>query len=531
MLFPSSQRDDFSPYLDADFLAEFWEDYARRTMTVIVGTLVVHLALFLFLQPSFVMPDLIEDEPEAIPVQIIAFGDVPKAVEPAPEENVVEPAPQRVEPKPRPAPTPRRVDPLPVRTLEPQLQTEPQIIPPPVPPLREPEIIPEPIETPPPEIVPPPVFTPDVLTTQTPEPDVETLPTPETVTPTPTPTPSVPEPIVAEPIVPEPIISEPARVPPVVSEPFVEALPDLQPFETLPPLPQTQIIQPQAFETPPLETPPVETPPVETQPAPLPPVETITPNPLPPSPDLDTPIVTTAPKILASPDAPITQQETLRAVPQSQADTLDIDPPKTLPQRGSAQPLTSLGQPPAGGGLPTFGSGSAPSGTVTPRGSTSPGASGWTLKQPGGTDVGSGLKGIVLDIRCREAGRTHADCPEYLRKFAGRNGSGFESFGAHAPSGSGISTSQGARASTTGGRSPQSGATPWNSSLGDNSINAGGPSTTIFDDSNFGRGFQGTNGEETGGSSGNRLRDVFKEPEVPWQEPEILLPQPPEDEE
>ena len=279
-----------------------------------------------------------------------------------------------------------------------------------------------------------------------------------------------------------------------------DTLPDLPDIETLPPVLPNPVPEPIA---PALEV--------------LEPVQREDPADLP---------IPTAPKILASPDAPITQEEAERAIPESQAATLETKDDKApIPQRGSGQPSTGLSAP--SGGLKTFESSRAPSGAATGRPRTNPGATGWTLAQPGGTDTGPGYKGITLDIRCREAGRTHADCPEYLRQFLGRDRNGFESFGVHASTGDGSSTVGSSRAAITRGRAPQSGASPWNSSGGDNSINAGGPSTTIFDDTGF---MGGTQANQSDGENVPRVRDRFREPDAPWDEEPILLPAPPEDE-
>lgn len=535
-----SLTDSFSPYLDPEPWADFWEDFSRRNMTAIIAALMIHVLLFVMIQPAFIMPDLIEDEPEAIPVQIIAFGDLPPDTiskpiidAPAPPVEASPALPPRVRPKPKPTPPPTQIAP-----------------PPPKPePIPEPE--PEPIPAPAPEVTTPDILANDTIAPETPSeplPQAEPLPEPVIVEPEPV----IPQPILEPEPIPEPIPKEPQA-----SEwrPYVPPQAEPEPE----PIPEPEIIEPEIIQDPPTEwrpyTPPPPDVPLEPEPAPgtldetlpdLPDIETLPPitrEPEPePEPELIDPVIEipqpverdnpadlpipNAPKILASPDAPITQQETERAIPESQSATLDPkDPIKQVPQRGAGQPSTGLSAP--SGGLKTFDSSRAPSGSATGRPRTNPGASGWTLAKPGGTDTGPGYKGITLDIRCREAGRTHEDCPEYLRQYAGRNRSGFESFSSHASSGDGSSTVGNTRPATTGSRSPQSGASPWNSSTGDNSINAGGPSTTIFDDTGF---MGGTQRSDDFNDTSPRVRDRFKEPDAPWEEEPILLPPPPEDE-
>jgi len=551
LLFSSSTTDTFSPYLDPEPWADFWEDFARRHITAITAALCIHILLFLFFQPSFIMPDIKEDEPEAIPVQIIAFGELPRAVEPEPVVEAPRPPTPAVAPPPPPPsvrPTPKPTPPPPQAAPEPEPQAEPEPIPEPI---IEPE--PAPVLTPPPDIlaneapaqetVAAPLPLPEPIAE--PEPVIEPLPEPIQV-PTPAPEPEVQEPQPSEwrpyvPPQPEPL-PEPAPLPEPKAAPLPEpAIIPEQPSEWreyTPPAPDIPIEPEPAPGVPDAPLPDINTRPAivqpiieplaEPEPVPEPEPELIEPNRAP-----ELPLVT-APTILASPDAPITQIETQRAVPQSQAapvekDPIEINRPKA-PQRGSGQPSTGLSAP-ARGGLPTFDSSRAPSGSATGTPRTNPGATGWTLAKPSGTDTGPGYKGINLDVRCREAGRSHTDCPEYLRQFAGRNRSGFESFGAHAPSGTGGGTGGGTGSGTgsgiTRGRSPQSGTSPWNSSLGDNSINAGGPSTTVLDDTTFSGGFQGIGGKD---DTSGRVRDRFREPETPWEEQPILLPEPKKDE-
>ena len=103
---------------------------------------------------------------------------------------------------------------------------------------------------------------------------------------------------------------------------------------------------------------------------------------------------------------------------------------------------------------------------------------------PQPTGPGKAYEGINLDIRCREEGRTHADCPEYIKKFRGRDRSGRESFDGMAGTGS-----------DRGDRISSSRTIPSRSALGlnigDPSVNSGGPSTNALDfqDTNFDREF------------------------------------------
>lgn len=523
MKLPGSLTDTFSPYLDLDPVADFFEDLGQRAATVLGTAIGIHLALFFLLQPNFVMPDLKPDEPESIPVQIIAFEDLPAEAPPPEEEIVVQP----VAPTPAPPPPPRP-------------QPTPAPTPPPPPP--------EPVVEPEPEIAPPPPPPPEILAREEPEPTPEAVPLPTEIIPPPVPDPipqPLPEPIieiyepapviqpVPEPL-PEPIIEmfpEPVPEPELPPETIIEAPPppDPQPGEWRPYVPPEPIVEPPAPEII-TEEPLPELPDIET----LPPIPTPEPEPVitqaPPAPEpipeADAPIVTTAPTILASPEAPTTAREAEQAVPQSQSNPMNDflfrggKRPGSTPSTGIGQPSTGLGTP--SGGRPVAGGTSR----------ANPGASGWTLAPSGNSDLGAGYKGLVLDVRCREAGKSHLDCPEYLRRFQGRNRSGWESVGAHS-SPAIVSTSP--RAGTAGNPAVGSrdiwGSGPHSrpSALGSNSVNAGGPSTTVLDDADFGREFLGTN--LGGGSSGQRMRDLFKEPDEPWQEEILTLPAPePQDE-
>ena len=230
-------------------------------------------------------------------------------------------------------------------------------------------------------------------------------------------------------------------------------------------------------------------------------------EPAPSNPD----IISTAPSILASPDAPSNQSEADRAVPQSQSDPLGdlLRRPVGLP------PSTPGAGGPTVSGPRTGGGNEAVPGGGTRRGN-SRGVDGWTLSPS--TSPGEGYDGLNMDIRCREANRTHENCPEYLKKFRGRDASGWESFNGRAGTGTDRSQRQQAPASRRSLGLP----------IGDNSVNAGGPSSTIFDDApevSFDREFLNKPiiiEEEPG-----RLRDLLKQPddrpELPdWMQTETL---------
>ena len=530
MKLPESLTDTFSPYLDLDPLADFFEDLGQRAVTVFGTAVGIHLALFFLLQPNFVMPDLKPDEPEAIPVQIIAYEDLVAEPERAPEEIEVRP----VAPTPASPPPPR-----------PQPQPAPPPAPAPPPPPPAPVIEPEP------EFIPPPPA-PEILAQEIPEPEAVPLPAEMAPLPEPIPVPEpLPQPIIEifEPTPPEPVI-EPAQqepqpsewrpyVPPEpIPEPVIEpeiiieapAPPDPQPGEWRPYIPP----EPDPIPEPIIETPEPEV--VTEEPLPeLPDLEEIPQLPTPPQPEVviedppppeiiprdEAPIVTTAPTILASPEAPTNAQEAEQAVPQSQSNPMN-DFLFRGGKRPGGTPSTGLGKPSTGLGAP---SGGRPVASGTSR--SNPGASGWTLAPSGTADLGAGYQGLTLDVKCREAGKSHLDCPEYLRTYQGRNRSGWESVGAHSSPAIGSGSS---RAGTGG--TPAAGTRDiWGSgphsrpaAIGSNSQNAGGPSTTVMDDADFGREFLGTN---LGGSgSGNRLRDAFKGPDEPWQEEILTLPAP-----
>lgn len=584
MTFRTYVNDRFSPYLDDDPWVDFFDDLAQRSTTIATSVIAVHIALFFAMQANFIVPDLKEEEPEPIPVQIIAFENLKADPEPPAEVIDITPAVPAQAPPPRVKPRPK-----------PQPQPQPQAAPPP-PPVQD--IAPDPIPEPEPVITPPP---PDILVNETPAETENTIP--DFTPPEPISEPVIEPPVIPEPVpqaVPEPEIEieifepiaepviepaptqtfeieifEPEPVPEPVVEPIPEPLPELEPLPIIEPEPLAEpIIEPEPIieetllpEITELETAPIITPePIEIAPAPGPVIEqeiiireidlnplVTTPEPeitpVEPSPPVETepepeeleledaPIITTAPTILASPDAPVTSEEAEKAVPQEQAAPLNdfLFKPKTgFPQpaapRGGSRPSTSAPSGNSGGGggaISLDGGGAAPPGGGTRLGSSRPSGGGWTYAPSGSTGgFGEGGKGLVLDIRCREAKRTHADCPAYLAKFKGRNASGFESFGAHSNGGGGSARS--ARSGTSENPAVGGGRDPWSLGPGSNSVNAGGPSSTVLDDADFGREFLGTNLGD--GSQSGRLRDLIKSPEKPWEEKIIELPAAPEEE-
>ena len=126
----------------------------------------------------------------------------------------------------------------------------------------------------------------------------------------------------------------------------------------------------------------------------------------------------------------------------------------------------------------------------------------WTLA-PQPTGPGKAYEGLNLDIRCREEGRTHEDCPEYVRKNRGRAADGSESFTGFAGTGT-----------DRGNRIEESRSIPSRGDLGlpigDNSVNSGGPSTgpLDFQDQNFDREFLGKELYQFGDERGD-LDDIF----------------------
>ncbi len=466
------------------------DDDAQRFTANAAIVFAVHVGLIFAMSGSFIVPDLKPPPPpEAITIEIVTFDPSP---EPEPE-----PAPIIVEPKPTPPPPAPVPAPRPQPKPQPKPEPRPEPTPPPPPPV--PEIIPEPK----PVITPPPPPPPEILVQPEPELLDPIVPEPEPLPePIPEPLPE-PEPIIEffDPIPepapepdPQPIIEffEPVPEPVVEPEPIIEfiepepeIIPELDPLPIVPDLPPT----PGVIEAEPL--------PEIIEPDPLPPEIILQPEPEPIAPEPVTPepivvepeplplpdIVPTAPTVLASPDAPETREEEIRSVPQEQSDPfLDLlkkdrnstlnDPVVTRPSGGGNQGPISQG-----------GTAANPPGGGTRLGRTNPGAGGWTLA-PQAPGAGKAYEGLNLDIRCREAGRTHEDCPEYLQTNKGRDRTGRESFNGFAGTGS-----------DRGNRISESRTIPSRGSIGlnigDNSINSGGPSTSVLDfqDTNFDREF------------------------------------------
>jgi len=496
-LHPTGPRDaSFSPYHDDDRLADFLDDDAQRITANAAVVFFIHLGIGLSLSSSFIVPDLKPPPPpEAVKVEIVTFDPTP---EPEPEPIIVEPKPA----PPPPAPVPK---PQPEPTPSPESQARPQTTPPP-----EPITEPEPIFTPPP-----------------PPPEILVQPEPEPLDPVvPVPLP-VPEP--------EPIIEFFEPIPEPIPEPLLEPIPEPEPIiEFFEPEPELELlpIEPELLPTPGLiEAEPL---PEIIEPEPLPPEIIIEPEPIAPEPITPEPeplpepipeptleIIPTAPTVLASPDAPETREEERRAVPQEQSDPFidllkkdrssTLNDPVATPQRGGGNQ----------GPISQGGSVTTPPGGGTRIGRPNPGAGGWTLA-PQRAGPGKAYEGINLDIRCREEGRTHNDCPEYIQKHRGRDASGRESFDGHAGTGA-----------DRGNRISSSRTIPSSRSLGlnigDNSINAGGPSTNALDfqDTNFDREFPGT--KLNLGPPPKRVRDIFDSPAAPPAENNWTLQPPPAD--
>lgn len=525
------RQDNFSPYLDPEPIAEYFDHSTHRIGTAITFAIVVHFGFFLMLHSQFTLP-ILPDDPEPIKVQIISFEPEPEIV---PEVEL------------RPSvPTPA-LAPIPKPKPKPKAKPKPKPIPKPTPPPPKPKPLPpEPVPEPEPIIIPPPT---EILISETPEPQAviqpQPLPTPvePIVEPEPVPVPVPPEPI------PEPIIEitkpaddiklAPIYEPPVeptpepipepvieIFEPAPEPIPEpvIEIFEPVPePLAEAPVIKdlplaPTITETPVsgaiTEEPLIE--PIVEPPSPI--VEEIIPEPIreiPPTPEPIQPpkvkpevieiikpvVITTAPSILASPDAPTTKAEEQKSVPSSQAAPLDF-----ILKQGRPKPRGGGGNQ---GRIPI---GSPPGGTRR----ANPGAKGWTLA-PGsyGEGTGKGYKGLILDMRCREAGRTHEDCPEYLQKYQGRNAEGYEEFGAHAPRGTSVSR-------------PSRGITPGIFSA-PNIGELGSPSTTVLDDAGFNGQYMGDRLSD--GKPARRVRDLFGNSEpAPWTLQPPLEETPEEDE-
>lgn len=566
---------DFSPYHDPDPIADFFEDDAQRGVGTVMVAILVHAGLFFALSSNFIVPDLLPDAPDFVPVQIVSF-EVPQA-DPEPVLEV-EAAPPVV-PVPARAPAPR---PTPEPEPEPELETTPEPLPDPEPEpipvpepipdlVPEPEIIPEPepepAPPPPPEILSQPIIEPEPEVLPIPEP--ETVPEPELIlepepepTPEPDPLPEpdpVPEPLPEPELIPEPIVEpvpliEPTPVEeplpaPIIEQapelepllepaPFVtpnpveadpvpgiitpEPLPDVLPIEEMVPLPDPEIIEPDLVEFDPVQAPVIE------------PEPDVLPDPKPAPTPVESEIISQPQTILASPEAPETIIEQRRAVTAEES-----DPFMDLMRRDRSLGPSNTADPgqvrrPAGSPLsgPTSGGGNI---GMPPSGGTqraAPGAGGWNLA-PGsyGNSPGKGYEGINLDIRCREADKSHEDCPEYLRTFQGRDANGFESFDQYRPRGVERSTTpQGFRQGNSVGRNIAGGGDPWSTGIGSNSINAGGPSSNLLDDGpevDFSREFLGNPVRVQ--EDQTRLRDIFADPpedEDIFKIDELVLPDP-----
>ena len=428
-----------------------------------------------------------------------------------PVENVVpepEPVIQQPEPEPVIEPEVQDVPPEPQIQPDPEPQLDYEIFEEPIDPVQDPE----PIE----ETVLEPIIGPEPQDiTPEPEIDIEPLPEPIEETIEPDPEIEVPEPIN------EPDIVEPEPDIEIDPSPFVTPEPDeveptpgaiIPDAEPEPDFEELEVPAPTEIET---ETPEPATAPVET--------ETTEPDPTEAS-----PIVTTAPTILASPEAPSNADEAERAVPQSQSNPM-FDPLQR-PGGGRSPGRPSSGSPGSGGAFnPQLGGPSQGGGNNFGGGTrrANPGAGGWQLDPNARADSGEGYGGVIKDMRCREENRTHLDCPEYQKKFQGRNNSGFESFGSHSI---GSTATRSPRAGTTINPAIGGGSDPWKLGIGDNSMNAGGPSGSVLDDADFGRTFPNTplgTGEVSG-----RVRDIFRTPTDPWEEPPLeTLPTPPGEDE
>jgi hypothetical protein len=507
-------QDKFSPYLDPDPIAEFFDDVGQRGMVTGLFAVLIHVLILMVLQTKLDIPH-VPEEPEPIIVEIISFEPqvepepeielVPElraAVPPPAQAPVPKPKP-RPKPKPKPTPPPPESEPEPIPEPEPIQEPEPVVIPPAPKIMKTPE--PEPELDAPPDLVPVSEPTLDLF-----DPELITQTDPEL---TPDPVLDIAEPVteVAVPIAPvfeadiletelEPEdlpeideLLELAPAPVITEEPLsgIET-PEPEPAPELPP-PPAPLFQQDIFEIPETQTDP------ETELLDIPDIE----------------VAALPPTILASPDAPTTQAEAENSIPQEQAVTpLDFifkDKGKSgLPNAGTGNlfdPLTgNKGNP-----------GRAPVNTgSTPR--TSPGANGWQINGTWPSDGLPGGKGIIRDIDCRGEKRDHEECPEYVRRNTGRGADGFEAFGPHTP----LGTSTVRRRGIPQTKSLDETVNP---SFGDPSQ----PSSTVLDDVN---GFSGQYlGDKIGTpSSGNRVRDLFNPPQpAPWTT-QTVLPPPPEDE-
>ncbi len=537
----------FSPYHDDDPVLDFFQDDSQRITSIIATVFAIHLGLFFALSANFIIPDLKPDEPEILPVQIVTFDPTPQPEPlPAPEPEIIQPAipAPAVAPrqKPRPTPRPPQPEPEPVFTPppiepepEPVVEPEPQVTPPPPEIISQPVIEPEPVVEPKP--LPEPIFEPEpVVPEPLPEPVLDSIIEPDPVIPETIIQETLDQPIIEQPLEPlpepEPVIEivepEPEPLPesltePLIEEPVIETEPEPAPFTTPEPMQELPapgpIIQDTLPDLPSLEELPPLTEPVEEEVVVPPTPETIDPpdviEPVPVEPE----VITTAPSILASPDAPITQNEIERAVPQSQSNPLE-----DLLRR----PVGLLPATPGSGGPTIAGPSTGGGNEAVPGGGTrraAPGASGWTMTPS--PSPGAGYDGLILDIRCREANRSHEECPEYLNKFQGRNSAGWERFEGMAGRGTDRGESSvGVRGNRATEGNVAGGQNIWTVPLGDNSFNNGGPSTTVLDDGpevSFDREF--LNKPVIVQDDTRRIRDLFSEPDNNNTLPDWMLPE------
>ena len=528
----------FSPYLDDHPLLDALDDDAQRAASIIALALVVHAALFFVLSANFVVPDLLPDEPDIVPVQIVTYQEPMAEPDPAPAPEINQPA------VPAPSVAPR---PKPQTAPQPAPQPVPEPIPEAVPPPPPPEPEPEPIITPPPppeilaqpvvEPEPDPIPAPELVFEPVPEPEPEPEPIIEIFEPLPVPVPE-PEPEPApEPLPPIVEIFEPEPEPEPMPEPIPEPEPEPEP-EPVPELLAVPDLAPLEVRPLPGIAAPTDLPDIVVLPDPEP-IPEPEPEPEPaPAPPAEPEIIVVPPTILASPDAPDTADEAERAVTEDEADPfLDLlrrEKPLGEDTPAPVQPQSSPRNPLAG---PLTGGGNVGTPPTAGTRRAGPGTSGWTLA-PGsyGNSPGAGYEGLNLDMRCREAGKTHLDCPEYLKTFEGRDAQGFEDVRLFIPRGT--DRGPGSSAGTgrmTGSRAanPQvaGGTNPWALGIGNNSVNAGGPSTTILDDGpevDFSREFLSNPVRDP--DRGGRLRDLIlpedDQDDDAFDVDELILPEP-----
>ena len=486
-----ARRPHFSPYLDPDAWLDFFDEQANRFSSTLALAVVVNIAILLALSVTYT-PPVTKVDPPPLRVEIITLEPAIEEPEPA----VIEPAPVAPPPpapRPRPQPRPQPAPPPPPPEPEPEPEPVPEVAPPPP----QPEILtselPDPLPTPEPEPIPEPLPEPvlELPPEPLPEPIVEPAPEPVTVDPLPK---LPPEPIVVEP---EPVVIEP--LPDPVPEPVVEPepLPEPEP-NIVEPLPEPVIEEPAPVVTPDPVPVPVEPLPVVPEPVI---VETPEPAPEPPN-----EIVTTAPTILASPEAPTTQEEADRAVPQEQAAPLsDLITGRNQLPLGNLPPAGLPANPDIAG--PSRGGGNIEGGTRL----ANPGAGGWTLTAP--QSPGGGYGTLLEDVRCREATRTHEDCPQDVRGPRGRDAMGFERY-SEPRHGGATGLGPGARARAGDLSTGDIGATGeqfWNKGFG-TVLSSHGPSTTVLDDVDFSKEFLGS--PVIVSEPGGRVRDLFDDTEV-----------------